>query len=466
MSVTNTILQFNGNGALQHRGGTAAALASENPTPKAREIMIETDTTKFKIGDGVTAWNELAYASCNCSGSGDSGSQTGITGKFGYRIDKNNSDPATRVEYLFDAVGKTPAHMDFENDVFDYGDWANVWFVKDNKPLMLKSDGTVDYYLNPDNYDEKEDGTASDVANTSYDGNAMAQIPLIWIKRYEDENYCYEIISNTQEDEDFKAYAHTRADGTIADYFYWGLFGASGNATKMRSLSGQTRANTLPVQSFIDGAQANGSDWYIHTWSQRECIRTLLILIGKSTDTQAVFGTGNCCSALSFSSVKTTGTLKDKGQFYGSSANNQQVKVFHIEAFWGDQWTWTAGVINNNGTIYAKMTPEGDGYRVTDVTGYTNTGIIVPLSGYIKDCSCSEYGMIAKTTDGSGITYYPDYIWNYTVSNTNWLNYLFCGAGVAYPSAIGGAFSAFLSYAPSFASWDIGGGLSCAMPAE
>lgn len=62
MSVTNTILQFNGNGALQHRGGTAAALASENPTPKAREIMIETDTNKFKIGDGVTAWNSLPYA--------------------------------------------------------------------------------------------------------------------------------------------------------------------------------------------------------------------------------------------------------------------------------------------------------------------------------------------------------------------------------------------------------------------
>ena len=54
MSVTNTILQFNGNSALQHRGGTAAALASENPTPKAREIMIETDTNNFKISDSVT----------------------------------------------------------------------------------------------------------------------------------------------------------------------------------------------------------------------------------------------------------------------------------------------------------------------------------------------------------------------------------------------------------------------------
>ena len=413
------------------------------------------------------------YCTCNCSGGGSSGdeqggssggqSQSGVTGKFGYRIDKNNSDPYTRVEYLFDAVGKTPAHMDFEKGEFDYGDWSNAWFVTDNKPLMLKSDGTVDYYLNPNDYTLKEDGTPSDVSNTSYDGNAMAQIPLIWIKRYEDENYLYEIISNTQEDEDFYAYAHTRADGSIADYFYWGLFGGSDNSTKIRSLSGQTRAWWNFPWGFINSALANGSNWYIHTWSQRECIRTLLILMGKSTDTQAVFGKGNIHSGGSEAvtdDILITGTLKDKGQFYGYSANNQQVKVFHIEAFWGDMSTCTAGLMYRYGMLYAKMTPEGDGYKALGVVGYVNLGeFSSSMDGYIKECSCSEFGMIPKAAGGSETTYFTDYF----IYRNGEYNFLFAGGNVDDAPAFGGAFSADLS--SHDCTWMRGCGLSCTMPA-
>lgn len=44
------------------------------------------------------------------------------------------------------------------------------------RPCMLKSDGTVDYYLDPDDYTKKEDGeTPSDIANVNYNGNAMME---------------------------------------------------------------------------------------------------------------------------------------------------------------------------------------------------------------------------------------------------------------------------------------------------
>jgi hypothetical protein len=46
---------------IQLRGDTAANWTSTNPTLSAREIGIETDTNKFKIGNGSTAWNSLAY---------------------------------------------------------------------------------------------------------------------------------------------------------------------------------------------------------------------------------------------------------------------------------------------------------------------------------------------------------------------------------------------------------------------
>jgi len=48
---------------IQLRNGTAAAWTSANPTLAAGEMGIETDTARYKIGNGSTAWNSLAYSS-------------------------------------------------------------------------------------------------------------------------------------------------------------------------------------------------------------------------------------------------------------------------------------------------------------------------------------------------------------------------------------------------------------------
>ena len=376
---------------------------------------------------------------------------------LGIKIDKRNSDPNTRCEYIFGAKGMGPCGMDFTNGVFDYGDWRDLWFVKNNKPCMLKSDGTVDYYLDPNDYTKKEDGTASDIANTAYDGNAMAEIPTVWVKRWQDGRYEYEVICDYQYDETYHAYAHTRADGTIADAFYFSMFGGSGNASKIRSLSGQTVSRNLTTNEQIAGATANGSGWYIHSWAQRELIRTLCLIMGCSTDTQNVFGYGNCRSATDVSGILATGTLKDKGQFYGYN-NANQMKVFHIEEFWGNQWDKTAGLINDKGKIYVKMTPEGNGYRVTDVAGYTDTGLTAPAgsASYINGMHCDEYGIIPSLATGSSTTYYCDSYW----ANNGQFNYLIAGTGADVASALGGAFTFHTATMPSQAGWTVGCGLS------
>ena len=43
------------------KGSIAATLASVNPTPAAREVVVETDTRLMKIGNGTTAYNSLGY---------------------------------------------------------------------------------------------------------------------------------------------------------------------------------------------------------------------------------------------------------------------------------------------------------------------------------------------------------------------------------------------------------------------
>lgn len=59
--------------SLQHYSGTAASFTSNNPILLVGQLGIETDdlstTPKFKIGDGVTAWNSLPYAISGGGGS-------------------------------------------------------------------------------------------------------------------------------------------------------------------------------------------------------------------------------------------------------------------------------------------------------------------------------------------------------------------------------------------------------------
>ena len=57
------------NALIQVRRDTAANWTSVNPTLAAGEMGFETDTGKFKIGTGSTAWTSLFYApNTNISG--------------------------------------------------------------------------------------------------------------------------------------------------------------------------------------------------------------------------------------------------------------------------------------------------------------------------------------------------------------------------------------------------------------
>jgi hypothetical protein len=50
------------NNLIQVRRGTLTQWSTANPTLSVGEIGFESDTGKFKIGDGTLAWNALDYA--------------------------------------------------------------------------------------------------------------------------------------------------------------------------------------------------------------------------------------------------------------------------------------------------------------------------------------------------------------------------------------------------------------------
>ena len=53
---------------IQLRRDTAANWTSGNPTLTQGEVGFETNTGKFKIGDGSTAWNSLGYRGGGATG--------------------------------------------------------------------------------------------------------------------------------------------------------------------------------------------------------------------------------------------------------------------------------------------------------------------------------------------------------------------------------------------------------------
>ena len=84
---------------VQLRRGTAAQWASINPVLGEGELCAELDTQKFKIGNGVSAWNSLPYSSGPTGPTGAQGVQ-GNDGNFGgasfdYTFDTSvvDSDP-------------------------------------------------------------------------------------------------------------------------------------------------------------------------------------------------------------------------------------------------------------------------------------------------------------------------------------------------------------------------------------
>ena len=384
---------------------------------------------------------------------------------YGYKINKNDSNPNTRVEYLYDAVGMSPAYMDFTNDVFSYGDWGNAWFVKDNRPVALKFDGTVDYELDHSDFTKKLDGTASDITDTTYTGNFMSEIPLVYVKRWEDSDYNYVAISNYPMDDSYKAYAHTNANGIIQPKIYLPMFKGVVVSNKLRSIAGRFPTGDTSAANEVSYAEACGSGWQIWDWAKRELIADLLTLMSRSTNSKTAFGkgdvktyrttppdrgkqpTGGYCSTVG---DLTTFAVDSNGQFYGKNDESHHITTFYIEDFWGNRCDRCLGLNLDSGVYKVKMIPP---YTLdTDSTYTTISNVSAPSSGWLQNISTGEHGGIPSQTGATETTNYCTYFY----SNTLDVN-LACSGGDCNYSSNCGSRVVNLNHNSSFSTWLVGG---------
>ena len=357
---------------------------------------------------------------------------------YGFCIDENNPAEAISVTYLkgYDNENYKPLKVIFNtNDPsaseLDWGSWKDAPFMP--RPCMLKYDGTVDYYLDPDDYTLKEDReTASDVANTSYEGNAMMEWSPIYrkVERITTEasedgstaatSKLYMYFCSDKFDDDYECWSAKKEDGTYGEHFYTSIYEGTIIDSRLRSMStGKLPSVCLDgLAAVIIYAANNGvSDkdyrYCCDVWSDHDLIMTLGILVTRRLNIQKAIGFG--CTSYG---VCGSGTSNKKGMFFGtlSAQNNYATKFFGMENRWGHLWHYCAGIILPDAkTIYVKntySTIDGStevGYNTTS-SGYINTNVDIPTSsGYIKTIwGDNRFAIAPKATGGSSSTYYSD----------------------------------------------------------
>lgn len=316
-----------------------------------------------------------------------------VKATYTLKIDLANSNPLTACEYLDDAYGMTKGS----------NDWDSKSIFNEIRPCVFQN-GTVKYYLDPNNFNHKLDGTAANL--TGEDGDVMIEFAKFAYRIYVDEteNCMYVSITNSPEvvaeDNRYHYYAFTReAEGDL-DYFYWGAFKGSLDANnKLRSIAGATPAHSATIGNFTKYANNNGSNYTISNYPQLVALQCLYLIKYGNLNSQAALGNGY----VSASKTTKTGQTLEKGMYYGTTANSTtQVKFAGIEDFWGNIWEWVNG-----------LTTDGSRNVITKMGGQTHTtpsGLTANSSGYItKVIGTTEGGFMNIKHGGSQTTYFCDY---------------------------------------------------------
>lgn len=380
---------------------------------------------------------------------------------YGVKIDTTNQNPETSVTYTDDAVGFVPMRGNDGN--FDWGSWELPFKSLGIRPCVFK-DGAVNYYLDPNDYTKKIDGSNADITS-GLDGDVMIEIPKMFWKF--SENGTDRIIQMSRvEREGFVCLAHTRG-ATKVPAIYIGAYKGSLVDGKLRSLSGKTPYNNKTHANFREYAQLNGVGYEQFTFYQMTLLQILFTIFFKSLDGQTALGRGNVDGSVRMN----TGARDADGMFWGSTDGTQQIKFCGIEDFWGNQRDWIDGLWSTSSTTpprklwiatdnfdvvpyrqegetWVDASPKPDNYKEY------GTGFAANVDGYIRDIhGTNETGFVTKIAGGSETTHYCDYAYLRAGYLGNFGGY-WTNAGYAGP------FHLYLSTSPVYSRSYFGGRLT------
>lgn len=335
---------------------------------------------------------------------------------YGVRIDKNDPNPSTRVVYIDDAVGMTPAPKGGGNTAdLSFGSWKNAFPFNKIKPCVVKgSTATVYKYLNPNDFSKYEDGTSStnEISGTSGGVSAlhhtMTEIPKVYYSITNDASYVYVRICDRKVNSTYTCLAHT--SGSVEkDLLYIGCF-LNSSLIIGSDVYIYSRADAVINMDLISTIRPRvktlNSAYEVMSFNQLILLQALFVILYKSTDSQTALGKGYTAGG---SSSLVTGTNLQKGMNYAttsSSTATDRVSFLGIEDIWGNETCYIDGILKDNANTVKTATGDygnTNGYKVAQ-TNYP------AMSGFVKDVAgTNELGFLATVSlSGSTTTYYCD----------------------------------------------------------
>lgn len=355
---------------------------------------------------------------------------------------------------------------------------------KNMKRCLLLDDGTVNYYLDPNNSLQKEGGGIANLGGT--DGQVMVEVPKCYVKVSKEGNIVKWSVSLGSElgyvlhpaftkngtltyDEKLDMWYYPDATD-IVDYVYVGAYQASvydvsaseyidglnldNNSTrvdvandKLSSVSGKYPMVGLARSEFRGVANNRGAGWgEIDFWTH-SLLQLLYTTEYRNLNSQAAIGQGAVSVSGGYpasSSLQTNSPHSNAGK--SNSIGNQSGGVDSsvrdvpwmsyrgVENFWGNCWVLIDGVnildqvyyINNTGTFADN----------TAANGYLQLGTQAPTdNGYIRNVQNSTLGFIPESVaGGSSNIAFSDYYYQTTGYR------VMAGGGHARNGALAGAF--------------------------
>ena len=334
---------------------------------------------------------------------------------FGFIEHCSIRDSDSRIEYIGANKGyTTPLTVNKTTHTYSLGSWATFPILVENKPWMVKPDGSPDYRLSETDYFKKEDGvTDSDVANASYVGGAFSK--LIRIYRKEVMNGTDRIVMFSFEKKD--GFTDDGFDGVPCRWIpmFYGSIDGDGKAQCIAdtqpSYGKTTDQQHTAITNFHADAKFLGG-------AIVEVIIDLLIMFAKTSDLEGAYGNGNMSgydSTLSPTYGVKANAVVGGGQFYGSADGKSLNKIFHSIVLGSyQQWMRDPYEVVVNGKVKVSKNyaydPTGASYddtgiRVADSRGGTwrYPLIYIPIDGYgaIPDQSSEEGSTTTGPCDGT-----------------------------------------------------------------
>jgi len=320
---------------------------------------------------------------------------------------------------------------DSTTDIYRRTGSSNFTLIqKQMKRCVLNVNGTVNYFLNPNNSNFKSDGVTPSVLDGT-DGNVMVQIPKFYYK--------YTVVGSAKKVEvsqtpqtGFAVHPAFIKDAVEVDYRYYRAYEGFIDTGVLKSISGVTPTRSVDFPTFRTYAVANGAGWHLTDWQLLHAVQILYLVEFGTFNSQSVLGQGN---SLGGDYGVTTGLSNSLGNQSSDASNSDWMSYRGIENFYSDIWEMIDGInirerevfLNNDYNTFASDVFAGD---------YVSTGLTLPSASasYIRDVNFGGDGFLFTNVSGAGSsTYITDGAWSSTGDRVFYL-------GGAADGAICGAF--------------------------